>query len=173
MTKFRFSDSARHWRDVKITAERGEFNPSLFGNSTAATGRLRNAVAAVADAIAALPAKDRGAARSFAVCKIADAEAPVGHPSRTLGHPAENDGHDDARQNDELGAGPAGSRTTATPTDVQKANQDYWDSVSNRYLARDSAAAIARPGTPRAVQLANSQFYSNQPKVTTKGWGQR
>jgi hypothetical protein len=114
---------------------------------------------------------------------IIDAEAPVGHPSRTLAH---EDG-DDPEQTDELtggsmSRGPAGSYSTAgtrelgtamTPADVQRMNSNYWDSVSNRYLARDSAAAIARPGTPRAVQLANSQFYSNLPKATTRRWGER
>ena len=122
---------------------------------------LRDAVRRVQDAISALPAAQRGGARSYAVIAITDASAPPGHPSRELGHPAD-DGDDDAQQG-------------TTPAAMQDANRDFWDRVGNRYRAgaRDRAAEIARPGTPRAVQLGNESFWANQPKVTTKGWGQR
>jgi hypothetical protein len=75
----------------------------------------------VQDAIAALPAAERGAARSFAVCRIADAAAPADHPSARLGHE-----DDDIGATDELGAGPAGSLSTATPEEINDSNRRHF-----------------------------------------------
>jgi len=162
MKSFRFFDSARHWRDIKITADPQPRNPGLFPNSTAWNGRLAEVVAAVVATINTLPAKDRGLARSFAVRSIADAEAPPGHPSRELGH--DLDASPSVKQNDET--------ETATPAAMNDANRNYWDRAGNRYLSRD-AAAIAAPGSIRAINLANSQFYGSQPKAPGRRWGER
>jgi len=171
-------------RDQKITADPAPRNPDIFGNSTAFTGRLAEMVAAVVATINTLPAKDRGAARSYAVVRIADAMGD--HPSQKLGH---GDDGEDPEQTDELtggsmSRGPAGSYSTAgtrelgtamTPAAVQRMNSNYWDRVGNRYRAdaRDSAAEISAPGSIRAISLANREFYANQPTAPGRRWGER
>jgi hypothetical protein len=47
---------------------------------------------------------------------------------------------------------------------MQRANDAHWKRTS----AAD-AAAIARPGTPRAVQMANEKFWANQPPPAVLG----
>jgi hypothetical protein len=160
-------------RDQKIVADPAPRNPDIFGNTTAFSGRLAEIVAAVVATINTLPANERGAARSFAVCKIADAAAPADHPSAKLGHDPDASPsvpETDQREGGSLGAGPAGSRSTAAA--MNDANRNYWDRAGNRYLSRD-AAAIAAPGSIRAINLANSQFYGSQPKAPGRRWGER
>ena len=163
-------------RDRRIVTDPAPRSPDIFRNTTAFSGPLAESVTAVVATIDPLPANERGAARSFAVCKIADAAAPADHPSAKLGHDPDASPsvpETDQREGGSLGAGPAGSRSTAAA--MNDANRNYWDRVGNRYRAgaRDSAAAISAPGSIKAVQLANESYWSKMPRAVTKPWGSR
>jgi hypothetical protein len=62
--------------------------------------------------------------------------------------------------------------TSATPEDIQKANDKMWGSRTARSSAMDSAGqgGLSKRATPDSINAANRAFYAPQP-THRREWG--
>lgn len=59
--------------------------------------------------------------------------------------------------------------STAEPQDVQRANEDYWDSIGNRYITRDTRRGA---GLIASINSANARLWANpEPFRFGRPWG--